>query len=527
MVEQSDSNLELNTEAISDKPLLPISYRVIYSALQKVFPDHATLILHSISKIIVIKKDIESFSTMGVTKEGTLYIAQSFWDKYMHDEEALQTVLMHEMMHCIGNDMFYLRTAEDDEDWQMHNMAHNIAMDARINAYICNMRPEICPENFFFAFYNKEANDSNFLTKLLTPSAVFDENNADEKALSVFHSKFYNTEDFCAHHELYDLVLEILKKQPKAKKLVIKLIGNHDGGTGKGITEEDLEGVDQIEIDTSALDKIKQETSDKFREESYSSVDLPNKEDAPDLSDKIKEAIQDQIGEASAGAGKGSKSAANLIKLVNEVTEKFDLSQFKKMMFDNIFHNVRTQARVRTGSFGSSPIMPKNLSTTDLIMAASGAPPLMWKTRKYSYKMDNNLLPIYLDVSGSTYSYLPRIVKLITNVSNELQFVWGFSTRIEKHTTEELAKGIIKGTGGTDFDCIIKHATENDYKHIVVISDGEAYCQADRNDWYGEGKLEPIPGIKSVVTVLFGYARKNNYFSRAYGNTHMIEEVIV
>jgi len=509
---------------------LPITYRVIYDALRDVFPDHASLILNELRRIVVIEKESEFFSTMGVTKDGTLFIARPFWDKHMKGDDALKTVLMHEMMHCIGGDMFHFVTKDDDpEEWELRNQANNIAMDSRINAYICNMRPDIYPEDFLAEFYDDEARKVNMLANLLTPSGTFEYDGGDQEDLMAFHRKFYDTEDFCAHHDLYEKVLEIMRKMPKGKTLKIKLLGAH-GASGDDLTDEDLEGVTHIEIDTSELDKIKDEDAGKLREEEENlGPGTGGNADDGNLPDKIKEAIKDHIAGGAAGAGKGSKSSAHLLTLAGDVTEKFDLSKFKKMMFDNIFHNVRSQAMVKTGSYGSSPVIPKRLSTTDMILAASGHTPVIWKTQKHSYKFDNNLLPIYLDVSGSTYRYLPRIVKLITNVSNELEFVWGFSNRIEKHTTKELDEGIIKGTGGTDFDCIIDHATENKYEHIVVISDGEAWCRYDKGGYYNEdtGPADMIPGIKSVVTVLFGYARKNNYFSRAYGNTHMIEEVIV
>tara|TARA_R110002074_G_scaffold402324_1_gene607131 strand:- start:186782 stop:188362 length:1581 start_codon:yes stop_codon:yes gene_type:complete len=526
MGEQPDSNLEATAVQVIEPNPLPITYRVIYDCLKDIFPDHATLILNAIHRIVVIEKEDATFSTMGVTKDGTLFIARTFWDEHMKEDNSLKTVLMHEMMHCIGGDMFHLRTPEEDpDDWKLHNTAHNIAMDSRINAYICNMRPDISPEDFFSSFYDEEANQKNMLSKLLTPSGVFNYDGGDEESLAKYHTKFYNTEDFCSHHDLYEEVLEILKKQPKGKTLKIKLLGAHGAG-GEELTDKDLEGVDHIEIDTSELDKIKQEDAGRFREE----AGQQGPDTAPgqgDLPDAIKDAIMDQVGASSAGAGKGAKSAAHLLKLASDVTEKFDLSKFKKMMFDNIFHNVRTQARVRVGTYTSSPIMPKSISTSDLIMAACGHTPVMWKTHKHTHKFDNNLLPIYLDVSGSTYSHLPRIVKLITNVSSELEFVWGFSNRIEKHTTKELSEGIIKGTGGTDFDCIIEHATAHKYEHIVVISDGHAYCKQDGGGYNSTGPAPKVPGIKSVVTVLFGYTHEDNYFSRAYNNTHMIEEVIV
>ncbi|NDH70387.1 MAG: hypothetical protein EBY54_03285, partial [Proteobacteria bacterium] len=84
---------------------LPISFKLIFEVLSNLFEGHASLILSSIKKIVVIKEDSPYFSTMGITKEGTLFISQTFWDTHMQDSNALATVLMHELMHVIGGDV--------------------------------------------------------------------------------------------------------------------------------------------------------------------------------------------------------------------------------------------------------------------------------------------------------------------------------------------------------------------------------------------------------------------------------------
>lgn len=501
------SNIPLNIKDIDTPDPLPISYRVIYDALLDLFPDSALTILYSLKKIVVFDKDVPGFSTIGVSKNFTLFIYKPFWDKYMHNEDALKTVLMHELMHCVGGDIFQLLGPDDKDlnpEWELINQANNIAMDTRINAYICNARPDINPQDFLEEFYG-EASVKNWMAGLLKPGTKFDTTNADQASVAPYYKKFYNTEEFCSHHELYEKVYDILKKtQSQGKTLTIKLIGAHGQG-GKELTPEDLEGVTKIEIDTSELD-------DMPENDEKQSIDTTGGED----DNPLKKAVMDALAEQAARkAGRGSKSADFFIDVSQDIKEKLNLQRFKKLMFDNIFHNVRSQARRRTGSYATTPIIPKHIATSDLLMAAMDYPVMLWKTKRWSYSIDNNLLPIYLDVSGSTRPYLKEIIKLITNVSNELEYVWGFSNVIEKHTMDELKQGRTKGTGGTDFDCVINHAEENNFKHIVVITDGEAWSS----------RQQKPENLKSVVTILFGYACKDNYFSINYGNTHMIDEV--
>lgn len=185
------------------------------------------------------------------------------------------------------------------------------------------------------------------------------------------------------------------------------------------------------------------------------------------------------------------------------------------LAFNSIFANFRSQAKVKTGTWSTSPIIPNSLAISDSIKLSMDYPTLLFKKRKYETKIDKNLLPIYLDVSGSTQPYLPEIIALITNVSSLIDYVWGFSDFVHKHEMQDLKENRIRSSGGTSFDCIIEHAVQNKFRNIVVITDGDAACK----------ETEIIPSIESVVTILFGYGYKENFFSKTYGNTHTIDEV--
>jgi len=508
-------NQNIEEEVIEPSPI-PISYYSIYKALKGVFPDQAHLIFAGIKNIYLIKNN-PGFGTLGISADGKLFICEEFWHKNIRDISSLQVFLAHELFHYTSADVFSIVTEKENKEYAMINMANNIAMDSRINALICNLFPRIMPELVFRRFYNEEIVKEDWLHKLLAPGYTFDDiKNSEEKGFSEIYNSFYDSEVLKPHHVLAEKVLDVLKKRPKKKVLKISLLGSH-GTNIDELSEEDLQDIDAVEVDMSGvtkeeLEKMKQDiqkaSEEQTRQEQVEG-ERSNKE-------RIKGAIKDMLsGEMGRAAGKGSKLAHTLIRQATEITEKFDIARFKKMAFDNIFHNVRSQARVKIGSYSTSPMLPTNFNKFDMVKLAAGLPVPLFKTKRMAYKFDKNLLPIYLDVSGSTNPFLPEIVRLIANVSNELDYVWGFSTEIHQHSMQELEAGKLKTTGGTDFDCVLDHAEEHNFEHIVVITDGEAWTRRKTRPEF----------LKSVVTILFGYARKDNYFSVEYGNTHMIDEV--
>jgi len=508
------NNTTVEIEEIPESPI-PISFYSIYYALKAVFPDQADLIFSGIKKIYVVNDEMV-FNTIGISKDRNLIINKKFWNMYVTDYDSLKTLLTHELYHYVLGDIYSLLTEDDDPEYQIKNMANNIAMDSRINAAICNIHPQISPESFFSRMYDKEKCDEFYMHKILTPGSTLDPDDENEAQLIPFYEKFYSEDDICAHHDLAEVVERLLRKDPRMKgknKVKIKLLGAHGQKGIEDISEEDLKNADIIEIDLSGLTKEqleelkKAQQAGKKQEERQEGINGGN-------TNNIKEALLDAIS-SQLQAGQSSNVAQTLINTCREITEKFDINRFKKMAFDNIFHNVRSQARIKVGSYSTSPILPVRYNNFDLIKIALDIPVPFYKTRKYVSHFDKNLLPIYLDVSGSTTPYLPEIVRLIANVSEELDYVWGFSNIIHKHSIKDLDEGKITTTGGTDFDCVLDHAEKEQFEHIVVITDGYA-------DTRRQGKPE---WLKSVVTILFGGATKQNYFTVEYQNTHMIEEV--
>lgn len=515
MDKKDNNTLEIDKRNIPDSPI-PISFYSIYYALKSVFPDQADLIFSGIKKIYVTNNEM-LFNTIGITKDKNLIINKTFWNTFVLDHDSLKTLLTHELYHYVLGDIYSLLTEEDDKEYELKNAANNIAMDSRINAAICNIHPEINPQDFFVRLYDDKKCEEFYLHKILRPGSKLDPNDLNESQVIPFYNKFYSEQDICSHRDLAKVVEELLRKDPNMKgknKLKIKLLGSHGQDALENLSEEDLKNADVIEIDMSGLTREQLEELKKAQKAGQAQEERQQNINGGQ-ENNIKEALLDAISSALQ-AGKSSQIAQTLINTCREITEKFDINRFKKMAFDNIFHNVRSQARIKTGTYSTSPILPVRYNNFDLIKIALDIPVPFYKTKKYVNHFDKNLLPIYLDVSGSTTPYLPEIVRLIANVSEQLDYVWGFSNIIHKHTIKDLDEGKITTTGGTDFDCVLDHAEKEQFEHIVVITDG--YASTRRGD-------QRPQWLKSVVTILFGGATKQNYFTELYENTHMIDEV--
>lgn len=488
------------------------SLKLIYDDLTEIFDNEfAYLIIRNIRRMILIKGEYANniLPTLGINNKGELIINHAFWHEHMQNTDNRKTVLMHELMHTICGDTHEMaRLDPEDLEFNIKANALNIAADARINAYI-SLHCDFDSRSFFTSFYNKETMEKEWLTALVRPSSLDyikreDAKQEYQKYYNLLNSKIHN------HKELYNIVLDELRNRKSDEGCKTLVIGKH----GAPIDSETLK------------EMIKNGAKVKIEIDENSDIEIDSEDD---VDAKLKEAMEKQLSktrEESRQAGIGSNIQEQIFSLANDISVKLDLVAIKRLNFDSIFNNVRVQGHIRDIEYTVSPVIPQKISKRDILLLSAGVTPIMWRHEKVVYRKKPELMPIYLDVSGSMHSYLPEIMKMIVNVDEDIDFVWGFSNVVEQHTMEELKQGKIKGTGGTDFDCVINHAKENNFSHIVLITDGYAHVSHETRSKYGFTETSKVPGIESAVTILIDdYRWEDNYFSKIYNDSHDMHEV--
>ena len=119
----------------------------------------------------------------------------------------------------------------------------------------------------------------------------------------------------------------------------------------------------------------------------------------------------------------------------------------------------------------SSPI-PIYPSKRDIVLLGSGIYPFHFRNKLQHPQERDRGLAIYLDVSGSVNSYLPKILGILKGLRNEITTIFQFSNTVVETSFRALLKGEIKTTHGTDFSCIARSILEKDFDKAVVITDG-------------------------------------------------------
>ena len=81
---------------------------------------------------------------------------------------------------------------------------------------------------------------------------------------------------------------------------------------------------------------------------------------------------------------------------------------------------------------------------------------------------------VYLDVSGSMESWLPVLLKALSDHADLLEWpLFGFSTEVHPLQRHHLAEGRMRSTGGTDIACVSQHLIDHRIGRAVVITDGD------------------------------------------------------
>lgn len=414
--------------------------------------------------------DIETFAMSG---DGRLMYNPDFKKKYITNENTLQEILLHEILHKVYND--FIRA---NDHWT------NLGADVVINFTVKQMLGHC---ELMEKFYKDDKSQQAFLcpsfhSPLQTPLAN----------LWATLKRSSNVETEISNQEVIDALKGYFQeKKDKNNSKKPDLLGSHGEeqplpGAGGG-DEEEGEG--------------------KPSPTPMSQEDL----------NRIAEDLQNAAAQGGTIGGVGGALGAMLTRAIStNLTIKSRV--FKNFAMDNNMGKIKSYF---TTTRRVSSVFPINPSRSNILMVAAGYCPTIWRNEVRSQSEENKGISVYVDVSGSMCREMPKICGLLGNMRSYLTDVYQFSTQVHKSSLTELASGNFNSTGGTDFDCVAESAIKNGESKVVIITDGYADISSS---------LEKATKgtIKKAMVILTGgsYSNTNNWFSKNYSDTYKLEDLV-
>ena len=415
-------------------------------------------------------EDVETFAMSG---DGELLYNPKFKKKWITDENTLKEILLHEILHKVYND--FLR---DNDHWT------NLGADVVINFTVKSMLGHC---DLMEKFYKDDRSQEAFLCPTFTSPYQTPLSNM----WAILNNSHSTVTTEISNQEVIDALKgHFEKKNDKKSKKQPKLLGDHGEG------QEEGDGGEGSESD-----------SDKKAPAKISREDL----------NRIAEDIQKAGAQGGSLAGPGGV-LGNI--LVNAIRSNLTIKSrvFKNFALDNNMGKIKSYF---TTTRRVSSVFPINPSRSNLLMVAAGHCPTIWRNELRSENHKNKGVAVYVDVSGSMYREMPKICGLLGNMKSYLSQVYQFSTEVYRSEVKELSEGNFKTTGGTDFDCIVESAIKNSERKVVIITDGYAWISDDN-----EKRAKSC--IDKALVILTGKrsANKDNWFSKNYGDTYLLEELV-
>jgi hypothetical protein len=403
----------------------------------------------------------EQIPTLAITKEGILYYNVSFWKKHVDTPNKVIEVITHELLHKVLGDF--------SRDYKENSELHNFASDSVINMTI------------YFMLGHADLMQSFYDTK--PPMGLLRSKSGNSMLRSKFgeiyghlydDSRYGDKNTDCSIDQVFNALKLVMPK--KYKKVVF--LGSHDKEKKPGPEEE-----------TSTLDM--------------------------DLDGDTKSKIASEIVDKCKVAGHGSNLWNSMISLIHS-----NSNLRTRLLKDfSINKNINKITEYMKEQKIISSVIPIDPCRRDIVMLAAGIIPVIWRNRINDTKKKNLGIAVYVDVSGSMNAVLPKIAGIVYSLRKNIRKVFQFSNKIVETSIEELGRGVIRSTGGTDFDCIVEHAIDKDYKKIIIFGDGFANMSKE-NEILAKTRIDKVCMILTDRT-----DNKDNFFSKQYKNTYYVKDI--
>jgi len=214
--------------------------------------------------------------------------------------------------------------------------------------------------------------------------------------------------------------------------------------------------------------------------------------------DKLPEDIMEHLANGVAKtAGYSDESQDFVTKKIKE-RRTFQSKLIEEFAMDAIKRMARKY--VDDYEFLESPF-PTRLGMRDIFSLARGITPLMY-SKQEDIIAGQGGLAVYVDVSGSFHSWIPYALGVVESMADLVDGMYQFSNQIQETSLAELKKNNVRidTTGGTDFDCILRHAIDKGYDRVVIITDG--YAEVTNKKLREEAALRVSKVLAILITQL-------------------------
>jgi hypothetical protein len=127
----------------------------------------------------------------------------------------------------------------------------------------------------------------------------------------------------------------------------------------------------------------------------------------------------------------------------------------------------------KTVHFQPYPLFPTRLGYIYQVFGLTDTLRMYWNqdTTSIGVRM---AIGMYVDVSGSMVEHFPLISGFVEALKDFPIKIYAFDTTLKEINIEEFSNGMIRGGGGTDFDCVINNfINDNDMVAAVIFTDGD------------------------------------------------------
>ena len=395
------------------------------------FPSGSYALSALLRLVDIVESDQVPTAAVECRIQPRLLINPDFVNRHANTPERLLMLVMHELHHVLLGHTTLFKTVTNTD---------NFVFDCVINAVISRMFPQDEHLSFLTDFYSDKA----FPECLLRPPARWNGNivKALPRAICDLPGKYHGevaevyrslySETGITYQEIHDILPRLLDDDAVT---LAPLLGGHDkDGTNKG--------------------------------------DLDNR--SPVLFDIVRSIVEEWPQPPDPIRG---RSLADIIE--SETISMRSLPSNRQILRGILMKVADKNGYGRIRQCGdSSMVTPTPIPVFDrrsTVLRALGADPLFYTgsiTHRRRIPLGDRV-HVYVDVSGSMDGIKDIIYGALIDCREWLHpTVHLFSTAISDVSHQEICKGIVKSTFGTDVVCIAEHMKANKVRRACIITDG-------------------------------------------------------